>query len=250
MNQNAARGLKAEMLFRDTLPSHPSVIDILKYEFNIIGKLSHLFKVQSNVKCDIRTVFNSSNYKNSGTSFHIDASIKSYIGSGNNQLTRMTVDRFASKFNLDDEIKDDLKQLILRKSRSPRDLLLFPKNKRDFYKQIMSEIAKKIAKDSLSDIPEKEILVLYSLDSNIMRIWKMTQVLNAISNSIRFTDQGNMLIGGCIALQRKGGNGRHVDHIDPTSIQHPGNQIQTKLSMPKFIEMCEKDMLTSYNPLL
>ena len=248
MNQNAARGLKAEMVFRDTLPSHPSVIEILKSEFNIIGELSHLFKVESNVKCDIRIVFNSGNYNNSGTSFHIDASIKSYKGSGYNQLTRMTIDRFASKFNLDDEIKDDLKQLILRKSSSPDTLLLFPRDKQDFYKQIMSEIAKEIAKDSLSDTPEKEILVLYSLDSNIMRIWKMTQVLNDISSSIRFTDKGNMRIGGCIALQRKGGNGERVDHIDRTSIKHPGNQIQTKLSMSKFIEMYEKDMLASYNP--
>lgn len=248
MNRNAERGLKSEILFRDTLPHHPDVIDTLKSEFNITGELSSLFKVQSNVKCDIRIIFNSDDYESSGQRFNIDASIKSYIGSGYNQLTRMTVDRFSSKFNLDDEIKYDLKQLVLRKSRGPRALLLFPRHKRDLYKQIMGEIAKQIVRDSLSDSPEKEILVLYSLDSNTMRIWKMTQVINDISNSISFTNQGNMLIGGCVALQRKGGNGRRVDHIDPTSIEHPGNQIQTKLSMTKFIKMYEKDMITSYNP--
>ena len=246
MNQNAARGLRSEIIFRDTLPSQPDVIDVLKSEFNIIGELSFAFKVQSNVKCDIRIVFNSDDYEISRRKFHIDASIKSYKGSGYNQLTRMTLDKFASKFNLDNKIKDDLKQLILIKSQNPYALPLFPTNKRDFYKGVMGKIAREIVKDSFSDNPEKEIFVLYSLDSSIMRIWKMTQILDSISGSIRFTNQGNLLIGGCVALQRKGGNGRRVDHIDPTSIEHPGNQIQTKISVSRFIKMYEEIMLTSY----
>ena len=75
----------------------------------------------------------------------------------------------------------------------------------------------------------------------------MIDVINIIKNTIDYTSKGNMMIGGCVVLQRKGGNGDHVPpDILKTSPEHPGNGIGIKLRVDKFINLHHAKMLTQY----
>ena len=109
-------------------------------------------------------------------------------------------------------------------------------SEREKFKAIIKPLIDSILKESFSDDPSCEILVLFNRDENIMRIWKMEVVLDEISHAIDYSKPGgNMRIGGCVYLQRKGGNGEYAAHIDKMSPDHPGNQVQIKLRIEDFI---------------
>ena len=238
-NTNAAAGKEGEIRFRDSIANHSDVIEVLKAAYRITGDFSSTMLTGTGNKCDVKIGFSSGR--------NIDASIKAYKeNAGYNQLTRLTVDNFTQRYELSDAVREVLRELILAKSRSPRRIPLFPLDRREMFKEIIEPLSQRIIKESFSDVPGREILVLFNRDEEIMRIWRMTDVVGRISKTVDYARGGNMMIGGCVCLQRKGGNGQYTRVTDKTSPDHPGNQIQIKLHIKKFINLHGQKMLTEY----
>lgn len=233
---NAASGKMGETLLRDTIADHPSVIETLRIAYRIPAHFTGTMRTSTGQKCDVKIDFDGRN---------IDASVKSYKGSGSNQIGRWSVDNFAKEFRLSDAIREELRELILEKIRSDSKLPLFPENKQEKYKEIFDPLLGDIIRKSFSDVPGREILVLFSKDEGMMRIWRMRDVINRIPKTMVYTSHGNIVIGECVGLQRKGGNGKTVK-IPKTSPEHPGNGVQTKLYIQKFIRLHGQRMLTAY----
>ena len=235
-NTNAASGKKGETLLRDTISEHPDVIETLRTAYRIPADFTGTMRTSTGQKCDVKIDFDGRN---------IDASVKSYKRSGSNQIGRWTVDNFAKEFGLSDAIREELRELILAKIRSDSELPLFPQSKQEKYKEILDPLLGDIIKKSFSDVPGREILVLFNRVEGIMRIWKMRDVVNRIPPTLDYTRDGNILIGECVGLQRKGGNGKRVK-VPKTSPEHPGNDVQTKIYIQKFIRLHGKRMLAEY----
>lgn len=237
-NTNAASGKKGETLLRDTISDHPDVLETLRTAYRIPAEFTGTMRTSTGQKCDVKIDFDGRN---------IDASVKSYKGSGSNQIDRWSVDNFARDFGLSDVIREELRELILAKIRSDSELPLFPQNKQEMFKEVLEPLCGDIIKQSFSDVPSREILVLYNSIEGIMRIWKMRDVINRIPKTLSYTSKGNILIGECVGLQRKGGNGKRAAHIPKTSPKHPGNGVQAKLYIQKFIRLHGQRMLTQYH---
>ena len=238
-NRNASTGRNAEILFKDSISEYPEVTESLKIAYRIDGDFSESMRTSTGGKCDVKLGFTCGR--------NIDASIKAYTGNGFNQITRWNVDNFAEHFNLLDSQREDLRRLVLRKSHDPYKIHLFTPEDQERFKSIIQPLSSKIIRLAFSQTLGREIFVLFSRDESIMRIWKMTDVINIITNTIDYTPKGNMMIGGCVELHRKGGNGDHVPvHILKTSPEHPGNNIGISLRIDKFINLHHAKMLTQY----
>jgi hypothetical protein len=235
-NTNAASGKKGETLLRDTISEHPDVIETLRTAYRIPAGFTGTMRTSTGQKCDVKIDFDGRN---------IDASVKSYKKSGSNQIARWSVDNFAKEFGLSDTIREELRELILAKIRSDSELPLFPQSKQELFKEIFEPLLTDIIKKSFSDVPGREILVLYNSTEGMMRIWRMADVVRRIPKTMVYTRQGNIVIGKCVGLQRKGGNGKHVK-VPKTSPEHPGNGVQTKLYIQKFIRLHGQRMLAEY----
>lgn len=236
-NTNAASGKRGETLLRDTIADHPDVIETLRTAYRIPAEFTGTMRTSTGQKCDVKIDFDGRN---------IDASVKSYKGSGSNQIARWTVNNFAKEFGLSDAIREELRELILVKIRSNNELPLFPESRQEVFKEIFDPLLEDIIKKSFSDVPGREILVLYNKIEGIMRIWKMRDVVNRIPKTMVYTSKGNIVIGECVGFQRKGGNGQHVK-VPKTSPEHPGNGVQTKLYIQKFIRLHGQRMLAEYH---
>lgn len=241
-NRNFATGEEAELLFSESIARQPDIIELLKTEYSIDGDFLNSTVVRERArgraKRDARILFDCGS--------NIDASIKTNTANSYyNQLTRLTVDNFAKYFGLADDIKEDLRDLIMAKCRNTK-ASLFPENKRKMFEAVIEPIIDPILREAFSNNPSREILVLFNRDEGVMRIWKMEEVLNIISHAISYSSQGgNMVIGGCVYLQRKGGNGQYVK-VPKTSPDHPGNQVQIKLHIRDFINLHQQSRLAEY----
>ena len=242
-NTNFAAGEKVELLFSESIAQQPDVIELLKTEYGIDGNFLDATVVRERArgraKRDVRILFDCDS--------NIDASVKTNTAkSYYNQLTRLTVDNFAIYLGLSDDIKEDLRDLIMAKCQNPRSLM-FPLSERRKFEGVIRPLIDSILEEAFSNNPSHEILVLFNRDDSIMRIWKMEDVLAEISHTISYSKLGgNMVIGGCVYLQRKGGNGEYANHIDRMSPKHPGNQVQIKLHIRDFIDLHHQIMLTAY----
>lgn len=234
---NTATGIKGEKLLRDTISDHPDVLETLRTAYRISAEFTGTMRTSTGQKCDVKIDFDGRN---------IDASVKSYKGSGSNQIDRWSVDNFAKDFGLPDVIREELRELILAKIRSDSKLPLFPQGKQEMFKEVFDPLLADIIKKSFSDVPGREILVLFNRDEGIMRIWRMTDVVKRIPKTMVYTAHGNIVIGECVGLQRKGGNGKKVK-VPKTSPKHPGNGVQAKLYIQKFIRLHGQRMLTQYH---
>ena len=237
-NRNAYRGSNVEILFKNSVGDHPSVVNIIQDAFGIEGRLIQSIQTGGEIeKCDVKMSFAGDRT--------IDANVKSYKGRGFNQLTRMPVKTFAERFKLSEEEKDELSALVLTKSANTKSPL-FPLSVRQPWRYVFEERAKKIVSNAFSAHPSREILVLYDVGDSIMRIWKMKDVLRLIGKDIEYTPRGgNILIGGCVVFQRKGGNGTKVK-LPKTHPNHPGNDVQIKLEISKFLRFFDNEKIASY----
>ena len=226
-------------MFKDSISEYPEVTKALKVAYRIDGDFSESMRTSTGGKCDVKLGFTSGR--------NIDASIKAYTGDGFNQITRWSIDNFAEHFNLSDSQREDLRTLVLRKSHDPHKIPLFPPDVQEEFKSIIEPLSSRIIRLAFSETPGREIFVLFSRDESIMRIWKMGDVLSTISKTVDYTSKDNIIIGGCVVLHRKGGNGEHVpSHISKTSPEYPGNDIGISLRVDNFIELHHSKMLTEY----
>jgi len=234
-NRNAYRGRNIELLFRNSIGDHPQAINTIKTTFGIQGK--YRTGISSGIhaeKKDVTLEFTCGR--------NVDANIKSYGAMGYNQLTRTSISNFCKEFNLSSEW---LIPLFINKARNVR-AKLFPRDEQQMAIGLFNSKTKEIVKWSLSTKASREILVLFDNNQNIFRIYKMKDVLTHIGYDLTFTDKGNIAIGKCVIFQRKGGNGKHSEHIRKDDIKHPGNNVQLKLKIDNFIFKMQDHELTRY----
>jgi len=234
--RNAYRGRNIELLFRNSVGDHPSVIREVQRAYGLRG--NYRTGISSGIhseKRDVTLEFTDGR--------NIDANIKSYGVMGYNQLTRTSIDAFCNKFNL--ECRDWLKRLFINKARDVH-RKLFPESEQNRAIEIFRPRIREMVKWSLSARASREILVLFDNDQELFRIYKMSDVLNHVGYDIEFTRQGNMKIGKYIVFQRKGGNGRGSEHIRKDDIRHPGNNVQFKMKVFEFVDGMSRYLLSEY----
>lgn len=78
-----------------------------------------------------------------------------------------------------------------------------------------------------------------------MRIWRMSEVFKKLDYSVDYTPRGNIKIGRCFQLQRKGGDG-NVKTVPKTHPKHPSNDMQVKMNIKTFLELEDLKPFTKY----
>ena len=228
-NRNAAQGTRYENLFCDEIAKDPQNIKKIAEAFSeLVPKNEEIEFViregQYGKKSDvlIRTT--------GGQSFK--ASIKSFKGTGFNQVTRMKIDAFVTRFGFSDNFKQVLETATKRKA--------IAKNRRARWISreetpfILSELnhnkAFDILKDSLQGENTPKLFVLIKYDAKIIWVYKMEELLDHLRKTINvgITDRGVISLHSCFTIQRKGGNGKHETR-DKEDLDHGGNNIQVKL---------------------
>ena len=235
-NRNAYAGRNVEFLFQNSIGDHPSIIANLRKSYGIEGEFETV--IAGGIygeKSDARIAFTSGHY--------LDVNIKAFKGQGFNQVTRTTISKFCRDFGLNNEDKNELEGIVVAKSRNTSQDL-FPEQTRDKWGLFFHNNVNQILRWGFSYKPSRELLVLYSRDTDIMYLYRMKDVLSSLPKNITFT-KGGFNIGSCISFQRKGGNGSMSKHIPKEDISHPGNNVQLKIKPHKFItEM--SDILLDY----
>ncbi len=80
-----------------------------------------------------------------------------------------------------------------------------------------------------------------------MRNYSMKEVSKNLDYDISFASKNNILIGKCISVQRKGGNGVRAHRIkDKTDPIHSGNSVQFKLKVNDCVKQMEFIKLAQY----
>lgn len=173
----------------------------------------------------------------------MDANVKGYRV-GFNQVARTKLDNFCKTFEIEKQYASDLKKLFRLKAENTNRPLI-PLSERNKWREIFEPIAKKIVKTSISSHPSREILVLYDRGDSVMSIWRMSEVLKKLDYSVDYTPRGNIKIGECFQLQRKGGDG-NVKTVPKTHPKHPSNDMQVKMNIKAFLELRGLKPFTKY----
>ena len=183
-NRNAIAGRNVESLFQNSIADYPRVIDELKTAFGIKGRFISAMKVGNQFeKCDVKLEFACGRI--------IDANVKAYKPTRLmfNQTTRMTVEAFASRFGLNDEQETELIELVTAKAATTNRPLI-PLSRRGYWSALLERKAAGIIERSVSDHKPREVLVLYDRIQSVMRIWKMSDLLESVGSEIGFTPEG------------------------------------------------------------
>ncbi|MDR0942625.1 MAG: hypothetical protein LBM19_03375 [Holosporales bacterium] len=236
-NRNAYEGAKCENLIKDSFKKHLDIIEKIRKTYNIKGEFEETEACGSQgKKADVKIRFSCGN--------NIDVSVKSYRKKGVNQLTRISVSNFCEYFKLGENDRKDLEEIVVRKAKNSH-TPLFRKEDETKWEKFFRRNAEKILKLGFSDDASKEILALFSREESMVRLYSMEDVLNELPKTIKFTRRG-INVGNCISFQRKGGNG--VKEEKPkTDIEHPGNNLQLKIKIDKFIEEMKNVLLIQYS---
>jgi hypothetical protein len=235
-NKNAHIGRNIELLIKNSIVDHPSVIKKIQERFNIKGDLENTAGggIYGD-KADVRINFTCGHY--------IDASVKSYK-IGFNQLRRTSVSKFCEDFSLDSQKKEELENIVVAKSKNTKNPL-FSEEQQVKWGEFFRKNAKRFLQWGFSENQSREILILYDRNTSIVRIYPMKDVLQKLTTEIIFT-KGGFNIGDCISFQRKGGNGSLSKNIPKTTIQHPGNNVQLKIKMTKLLPIIKPVKLAEY----
>lgn len=223
MNQNALIGMDVERLFKNSIGRHPDVLNTLKLHFNIDGAYAKSFSTGTDAgKSDVIVRF---------TDGTLSANIKAYK-TGFNQLTRTTISSFCKEFNL------DFLQILFEEGAirvaSKKGRFILPEDE-SLVIAAIGPIAREIVQFSLARMENPELLVLYNRTINLMNLYDMRELLDNLNYEVTISARGIIRIGNFITIQRKGGNGVHSIHIPKTSLSHPGNNLQVKMTVGTFV---------------
>lgn len=230
-NQNAVQGTYYENLFCREIAKDPQNIN----------KIAEAFSELVPKNQEIEFVIREGQYGGKSDVFihtrggqNFKASIKSFKGSGFNQVTRMKIETFVTRFGFSDNFKQVLEKSTIRKA--------IAKNRRvnwishedtDF---ILGELnhnkAFIILKDSLLGENSPKLFVLIKHDAQIIWVYKMEELLDYLRKTINvnITTNGVISLHSCFTIQRKGGNGKREDMLrDKDDLDHGGNDIQIKI---------------------
>ena len=178
------------------------------------------------------------------------ASIKSFKGTGFNQVTRMKIDAFVSRFGFSDNFKEVLEKSTIRKAIAKnRRANWISREDTDF---ILSELnhnkAFDILKYSLQGENTPKLFVLIKYDDQIIWVYKMEELLDYLKKSInvKITSRGVISLHSCFTIQRKGGNGPN-EKRNKDDLAHGGNNIQVKLKDQALSELLDPITIIKYN---
>ncbi len=222
-NQNALIGMDTERLFKNSIGNSASVLNTLKNHFGIKGEYAKSFSTGTDSgKSDVMVRF---------TDATLSANIKAYK-SGFNQLTRTTISLFCNEFNLTHLQKVFEEGAVRVAGKLGRFILASDETK---IIEAISPLARDIVHFSLARLENPELLVLYDRTINVMHLYDMKDLLDNLDYDVTISSRGVIKIGKFITIQRKGGNGVHSVHIPKTSLAHPGNNLQVKMKVGKFV---------------
>ncbi len=238
-NQNAVQGTYYEDLFRREISKDPQNMK----------KIAEAFSEYVLTNQEIEFVIREGQYgKKSDVSIRtiggqdFKASIKSFKGTGFNQVTRMKIDAFVDRFNFSDNFKQVLEKATIRKAVAiNRRANWIGSEDTDF---ILSELnhnkAFDILKDSLQGENTPKLFVLIKYDDQIIWVYKMEGLLDYLRESINveITSNGVISLHSCFTIQRKGGNGKHEKHAKD-DLDHGGNNIQVKIKCLALSELLD-----------
>ena len=226
-NQNAGIGSQHESIFANEVKKNPQTIaDIVKAltsDMPTRGLRIKDVKVvgQYGKKTDVSII------TTGGHNFGVN--IKSFKGTGFNQVTRMKIDNFVNQFKISENIRNVLKKLTIEKAKKINQKWIT----NDYTNMIIQEIQPKaleIIRYSLlgEDLPK--LFVLIKSDEKIIWIYKMEHLLDYLKSSIdvKVTSRGILELNECFTIQKKGGNGQH-EKFEKEDLRHGGNNIQVKM---------------------
>ncbi|MDE0014072.1 MAG: hypothetical protein OXU36_23215 [Candidatus Poribacteria bacterium] len=175
------------------------------------------------------------------------ASIKSFKGQGFNQVTRMTIENFVTRFDLSDKFRQILEKSTIRKARDSRTNWISSEDS-DFIVRELNNKAFDILRYSLLGQDSPELFVFIEADSQIISVYKMEELLEFLRKSInvKITSRGVISLHSCFTIQRKGGNGRH-EKRSKDDLTHGGNNIQVKMKCQLLSEMLGPITIIKYN---
>lgn len=228
-NRNAAQGTRYEKLFCDEIAKDPQNMKKIAEAFPEFVSEDEEIEVviregQYGKKSDVLIL------TTGGKSFK--ASIKSFKGTGFNQVTRMKIDAFVTRFGFSDNFKQVLEESTIRKAIAKnRRIRWISREDTPF---ILSELnhnkAFDILKYSLQGENAPKLFVLIKYDAKIIWVYKMEELLDHLRKTInvKITPNGVISLHSCFTIQRKGGNGPN-EKRDKDDLNHGGNNIQVKL---------------------
>jgi hypothetical protein len=238
-NRNAYIGQNVEILFRNTICDNPSIIGKIQEKFGIDGRF--VTAINNGIQCEKADV-----KMNFACGRNVDVNVKAYRGSGFNQLTRTSVHKFCTRFNIDSEMESDLCAIVVNKAKNP-DVNLFSEDDISRWHGTFISLAKDLLHWGFSYKTARELLALYNRETSQMSIYPMKDVLDLLCSHIEIVyTKGGFNLCKCVSFQRKGGNGSLSRTIAKTDIKHPGNDIQLKLKIDKFTEMAKPTLLAEY----
>jgi hypothetical protein len=234
-NKNAHIGTNVEYLFSNSIKYQKDVLDILKKTFGITNEIAQTYKTGVSLgKADVIIKFLDGKI--------LSANIKAYK-SGFNQLTRITIKAFCDQFGLShsQKIFEDGAIRVAKKTGK----FILEENQKNIGDSIAKN-AKKIIQFSLARLEKPELLVLFDRENNLMNLYDLNEVFSNLDYKVSFSSRGIIKIGKYITIQRKGGNGVHSQDIPKISLKHPGNNLQVKMKVKKFV--LENKQLAQYKP--
>ena len=161
--------------------------------------------------------------------YNFGVNIKSFKGTGFNQVTRMTIDNFHKTFGLTYRLKGILEESTIAKAKNRKKRWISESYAETVVKEIEPN-AYKIIRHSLLGEDSPKLFVLIKSDDKIIWIYKMDDLLKYLEDSIDvcITRGGVIKLNECFSIQKKGGNGEHKKY-SKTDLRHGGNNVQIKM---------------------
>ena len=244
-NQNAHRGTYFEDLFCREIDKDPQHIrEIIEAFSEFVPENEKIELVeregQYGEKSDvfIRTT-GGHNFK---------ASIKSFKGTGFNQVTRMKIETFVARFGFSDNFKQVLEKSTIRKAKNSRTNWISREDTGFILSELNHSKAFNILKDSLLGENFPKLFVLIKSDTQIISVYKMEELLEFLRKSINveITSRGVISLHSCFTIQRKGGNGKH-EKLPKDDLDHGGNNIQIKMKCQALSKLLDPITIIKYN---
>lgn len=245
-NQNAHTGTYFEELFSREITKDPQNMK----------KIAEAFSESIPENQEIESVIREGQYGKKSDVFirttggqNFKASIKSFKGTGFNQVTRMTIENFVTLFGLSNEFRQVLEKSTIRKARDSKTNWISSEDS-DFIVRELNHNNKafNILRYSLLGENSPKLFVLIKWDAQIILVYKMEGLLDFLRKSINveITSKGVITLHPCFTIQRKGGNGRHEKH-SKDDLAHGGNNVQVKMKCQLLSGMLAPITIIKYN---
>jgi len=182
--------------------------------------------------------------------YNFRANIKSFKGTGFNQVTRMKIEAFVARFGFSDNFKHVLEKSTIREARNSRTNWISREDTEFILRELNHDKAFDILKYSLLGENTPKLFVLIKYDAQMIWVYKMEKLLDYLRKSIhvKITPKGVISLHSCFTIQRKGGNGKREDLLrNKDDLDHGGNNIQVKIKCQALSELLDPITIIKYS---